>query len=267
MSSSGSISDLKRELARYRDTESHSSQYIVDLEARLARSDESVLSLQKAVEQLEKECERRSSEAEMLQTRLESLHKDGEDWRTDLEQREARVRELETKLQEWEAKKTEVAEQRERLTEVVDEVAAARKSVVRRSLQQPRPATPTAPVKTNGVHVEPTPTPADSPDSALQAQLAELQETHAATLADLSSVSAKYRDALREISDLAAQIQEAKLQSLDLTTESPQKLAPESPTIPSRRRMPSRQPSDASGGPARRLFFRHAASTESLHSR
>ena len=55
VTSSGSISDLRRELAKYRDTESHSTQYIADLEARLARADESVLTLRDTVEQLEQD--------------------------------------------------------------------------------------------------------------------------------------------------------------------------------------------------------------------
>jgi hypothetical protein len=57
------MTDLKREVARFKDTESYSGKYISDLEARLARADESVIALQQTVEKLESEMrsqERRS---------------------------------------------------------------------------------------------------------------------------------------------------------------------------------------------------------------
>ena len=109
------MSDLKRELTRFKESESHSTRYIADLEVRLARSDESVLVLRQTVEKLESECERRRDEAEILQERLENLKKDGEDWRTDLEEREQRVKELEKKMEEWEVKRKAAGEARERL--------------------------------------------------------------------------------------------------------------------------------------------------------
>ena len=64
VSSSGSITDLKRELARVRDVESASSLYIAELESRLAKADESVLALRAKVEELEHECERRREQVE-----------------------------------------------------------------------------------------------------------------------------------------------------------------------------------------------------------
>ena len=45
----------------------------------------------------------------------------------------------------------------------------------------------------------------------MDAELRELQEAHTRTLGDLDEVSSKYRDALKEIADLAAQVQEARL--------------------------------------------------------
>jgi kinesin family protein 4/21/27 len=104
-------------------------------------------------------------------------------------------------------------------------------------------------------------------NSALESQLLVLQQTHTATLADLSSVTAKYREALREISDLAAQIQEAKLN--DTVPESPLDRSIEIP--PLRRRVTSGRIRESSepqlNSAGRRLFFRQAASAESLHAR
>lgn len=253
ISSSGSITDLKREISKFKDSESYSSQYISDLEARLARADESVLALRETVENLEKECDRRREEVEVLQSRLDSLAQDGESWRTDLEERERKVRALELKMEEWEAKKKEAAEDRERLGDLVGEVAKARKS-----LEDSTPSIKTMP-STDSLAV--------GPDNSVEGQLVALQQTHTATLADLSSVTAKYRDALREIADLAAQLEEAKVNAPIAPSESPERPADLSP----RRRMTRVVSKDGVesqiNGTVRRPFFRQASSTESLHSR
>jgi len=258
ITSSESMTDLKREVARFKDSETSSSQYITELEARLSRSDESVMELQQTVEMLEKKCERREEEINVLQTRLDNITRDGESWRTDLEEREKKVVALEVKMQEWERKKREAADDRQRLGNVIGEVVQARKS-----LEALTPA--------NGSEGVPSGicTPQNKGDLELEAQHTALKETHAATLADLASVTAKYRDALREISDLAAQIQEAKLSEPPSATPPPIVEAP-----PSRRRLLSRSASDGRGlaepqynAAGKRLFFREAASADSLHAR
>ena len=256
------MSDLKRELTRFKESESHSTRYIADLEVRLARSDESVLVLRQTVEKLESECERRRDEAEILQERLENLKKDGEDWRTDLEEREQRVKELEKKMEEWEVKRKAAGEARERLGGVADEVAQARKHLEANIVDF---------AKANGSgssQASGTSTPREQ-DLSLENQLVALQQTHTATLADLSSVTSKYRDALREISDLAAQIQEVKLsQSAPSVSEEPERSIDWGG--PHRRRMTGgrhRESTDSPQSTHKRLFFRHAISTESLHSR
>ncbi|KIK61893.1 hypothetical protein GYMLUDRAFT_243060 [Collybiopsis luxurians FD-317 M1] len=283
ISSSESMADLKREIARYKDTDSHSTKYIADLEARLSRSDESVVALQQTIERLEKEAEKRQEEVQVLQARLESLRQDSESWRNDLEQREAKVRELEIKIEEWEKKRQDAGDARIRLGAVVDEVAAARRSL-EMDLSSSGSSSPIKELSEGevlGAHPsingrnKGDSTGASSPslvDPSIQKEFEALQQTHNATLADLSSMSTKYRDALREISDLAAQIQELKLanatspESVADTTDSER---PEKPVV--KRRMTSGRLREASepqyntGG--RRLFFKQAASTESLHSR
>jgi predicted RNase H-like nuclease (RuvC/YqgF family) len=253
------MSDLKREVARYKDTESHSGKYIADLEGRLARADESVITLQHTVEKLENESGRRREEVEVLQTRLENLKSDGTSWRTDLEARERKVKDLEAKMAEWERKKKEAGEERLRLGSVVGEVALARKSLESLS------------TKTDTTGFSTPISGASTPnraDLSLESQLVALQQTHTATLMDLSSVTTKYRDALREISDLAAQIQEAKLSN-------PGAPSPLTPTFSSHdislaRRVTAGRSREGSepqaNGQGRRLFYR-AASTDSLHSR
>lgn len=271
ITSSDSITDLKREVAKFRDTEGHSTRYIAEVEARLARSDESVLVLQQTIEKLEKECERRQDEVQVLQSRLDTIRQDAESWRTDLEERERRVKDLEEKIEQWEQKKKEAGDARVRLGDVVNEIASARRSLEVDLVNAGEAIDENVPTVTVNGHddshpVEPD-TPTSSPPADLHNQFIALQQTHTATLADLSSVTAKYRDALREISDLAAQIQEAKLHH-DVA-ESVDRI-PESPIV--RRRMPSsgklRDSAESQvNNTGRRLFFRQAASTENLHSR
>ncbi|KAH9030617.1 kinesin domain-containing protein [Lactarius pseudohatsudake] len=256
ISSSESMSDLRRELSRFKEAESHSAKYITDLEVRLAKSDESLLALREHVEKLELECERRQAEARVLQERLEGLKKDGQSWRTDLEERERRVLELEAKMEEWQVKKKEAGEAWERLDNVANEVQQERN----------RLDVDLAKVATGSNSASGTSTPKE-PELVLENQLVSLQQAHAATLADLSSVTAKYRDALCEISDLAAQIQEAKLSNASLTDSSERSV--DSGTH--RRRMTGGRMKESNensiNSTGRRHFFHHAASTESLHSR
>jgi len=256
ISSSESMSDLKRELSRFKEAELHSAKYITDLEGRLAKSDESLLALREHVEKLELECERRQYEARVLQERLEGLKKDGQSWRTDLEERERKVLDLEAKMEEWQAKKKEAGEAWERLGNVANEVQQERNRLDADLVK----------VATSGSNsASGTSTPKE-PELALENQLVSLQQAHTATLADLSSVTAKYCDALREISDLAAQIQEAKLSNASLTDSSERSVD----SGPHRRRMTGRMKEsneNSINSTGRRHFFHQAASTESPHSR
>ncbi|KAF8447796.1 hypothetical protein L210DRAFT_3501334 [Boletus edulis BED1] len=254
MSSSESLTDLKRELARYKEAESHSASYISELEVRLAKSDESVLSLQQTIVRLESESEKRSQEVAALQARLENLEQDGASWRTDLEKREKKAKTLELKMEEWERKKKEVNEDRVRLSGMVGEVEQAKQS-----LQDSNKSAGSSSGDSTPAAV----------DLSIENQLIALQQTHAATLADLSTVTVKYRDALQEIADLAAQIEEANFAYPTI----PEFSALESvETTPVRRKMVSLRSKEATvdsqlDSPARKSFFRQAISLESLHGR
>ena len=269
--SSESLTDLKRELVRFKDSEAHSSKYIADLEARLSRSDESIIALQQTVENLEADCERRREQAEILQSRLDILRQDGENWRTDLEAREEKVKDLEQKMLAWEQKRKDAEEARTRLGEVVGEVESARRSLQIDISKASSAVTSLSPSPVGSERPPLIPLNTDT-ENELEKQLLELQQTHKATLADLSSITNKYRDALREISDLASQIQEAKLSShtiaevADVITDSP---TLEVPPDTFRRRKAGHRVFDVAEGQLspRRHFFRQAASAESLHAR
>ena len=277
ISSTESMTDLKREVTRFKDSEALSSKYISDLEGRLSRSDDSILVLQQNVEELEKVCESRRNEIENLQTRLDTFRQDGENWRSDLEAREFKVKQLEEKMLEWEQKRKDAAESRLRLGDVVEEVVSARRSLEvdltnASSLANASEYPETPPNLTSSLSLS-LEDNAKEMSSAETAQLLALQQTHTATLADLSSITTKYRDALREISDLAAQIQEAKLSNLSIAESSSDSLETDKlQDIPSlRKRITStrmRESVDVQISPSsRRLFFRQAPSAESLHAR
>jgi predicted nucleic acid-binding Zn-ribbon protein len=241
------------------------------LEARLAKGDENVLVLRDTIESLELQSDSRRRQVEELDHQLRNLTKDGEGWRASLEEREQRVSELEEKLRQWEEAKDQAADDRARLGGLVGTVSKARESL---DMEVSRAQ--------NSDAAEKATTPEDT---GLQAQYVALQETHTATLADLSVVSAKYRDALREISDLAAQIAEAKLQNMPVDTPEDVAAPPQydSMSLGRRRGIGKRLGLEAfehsgvsvngsnggsgNGTGGRRLFFRQAASAESLHAR
>ena len=185
------------------------------------------------------------------------------------------MKELEKKMIELETKKNDAAEERARLGEIAEEVVKARRSLqlpkdVRidrngsdlESVGSSRPGTPLS-------TTPPSETPQTIVEGNADAQFLALQQTHTATLADLSSVTAKYRDALQEIHDLSSQLEEAKLSQGLAASESLERNGSLDPfsgnTLGLARRKPVKNISESSGN--RRLFFRHAASAESLHSR
>lgn len=229
-----------------------------------------MLSLRTQVEKLENETQMKREEVEVLQARLNGILNDGESWRSDLEERERRILDLEAKMEEWQTKRREASEDRARLADINEEVQLARRSL-EVDLQHVKTSRPASPVQGQiaGKPEINIVTDTSGEEESLAKKLEDLQETHAATLADLSSMSDKYRDALKEISDLVGQINEIKLGSPSSRSESPER-SPDTPQSASRKRLGSRAREISDGqvnGAGRRLFFRQAASSESLHSR
>ena len=159
------------------------------------------------------------------------------------------MKELEKMMIELETRKQDAADERARLGEIVEEVTEAR-----RSLQLPKGIT----INDNGsncgsVGSSRPETQQTVAEGSADTQFLALQQTHAATLADLSNVSAKYRDALREIQDLSSQPEEVKLSQGLATSESPERSGSLDPfTFGTPRRKPARNTSESSGN--RRLF-------------
>lgn len=288
-----SMFELRKELSRYKDSETSSTTYIASLEQRLGRADADVVSLRGQVETIEAEMSAKDEAIASLQGRLDVFlreHEDTANWKADLEERELRVQELERKMEEWEKVRADTSNERQRLSSKVQEVAQARQSLEAEvnnhlpngmdalvpiaHLIPPSPTTSTHTVKADDGS-EPHPS---------QRELSALQLTHSDTLVELEEVSSKYRDALREISDLATQLAEAKMHSEDSSEVGSEsgniRPMPRSPaggrralvrrgtveglsalSIPSSPATPTTPPT------ARRHLFRHAASTEGLHTR
>ncbi|KAF8323370.1 kinesin-domain-containing protein [Clavulina sp. PMI_390] len=268
--SEDSAAELRREIAKYKESEGVSATYIASLEQRLGRADGDIVTLRKQVDKFEAALDAKDAAIAKLETRIESMLNESEDmrqWKTSLAEREKRVQELERQMEEWEKVRAETGQHRQRLVSAVSEVESNRRSLEAEVNGATVPASPT--------HSMMTITPADS------SELTTLREKHQSTLTELEEVSSKYRDALTEISDLAAQIAEAKLHSETSSevgsSDNGNRPLSRSPR-PSHRSISRRQTSESISilnvptlgtppPPSRRNFFRHAASSEGLHSR
>ncbi|KAG8996291.1 hypothetical protein FRB94_008412 [Tulasnella sp. JGI-2019a] len=275
--------------------------------------------------------------------------KDLADWKASLEDRERKVAELERQMEEWQKVRHDTGAERARLGSVVSTVERQQRDLEQElsgsvgSLGFLKPervdidglslasASETADADDDGnspLHIDtpglqhpsvtpPSPNPSvrsflTLPPEVVREQLLTLRKTHSLTLEELSTVTSKYRDALKEISDLAGQITDVKAQ-LKLSSgdsSAPGSTAGDVPSdgepgtiTPIRKWSTSGgvSPGSAMGvangsinrrrratgggigrsdtqsppplavlnanGPTRKLFFKQAASAESLHSR
>lgn len=269
--STESFGDLRKELARHKESEASTSVYIQELEARLARSDADTATLRGSIERLEDTLAKRDEDMRNLEARLEAFLQekaDVDNWKVTLEEREKRVEELEKQLEEWEKVRRQAGDERERLNGAVSEVEEARRSLEMEVTKQENGATDSD-TDVDNFQLDDAPSsradPSSAPTNSVREQMRALQRTHSTTLKELASVTSKYQDALLEISDLSSQISEAKSQSPDGSDVDVLK----SPKTPSRRRPSAPIFTNAVNGTGggKRPYFRHAASADSLHSR
>jgi hypothetical protein len=287
-STDDSVADLRKEILRHKEAEASSSTYIAALEHRLTRADTDMSEFHAQVEKLEIDLEQKNEALDTLQGRLDVFLREQDDarnWKETLDEREKRMQELELKMQEWEQVRRETSEERERLGDVVQGVRKARRSLEVEGTKKSSSSLPKIRLGDTTPTSSSFSTTIIKPDrlsecSGEDNEFSVLQKTHSDTLAELESVTSKYRDALREIADLAAQISEAKLQS-DTSSEvgsdtASSRLPPKAPRRGISRREtvdgltslkipPS--PISVAAVPPRRSLFRHAASSEGLHSR
>lgn len=193
--------------------------------------------LQRKINKLEADLESRDVAIAKLNARVEAMVRENEDmreWSAALAEREQRVQALEKKMEEWEKVREATGAQRLALRSEVQEVESSRRSLE---------------VESAGANGAPSPSTSTLTINAAEtSELISLREKHQSTLTELDSVSSKYRDALKEISDLAAQIAEARLNSessSDVGSElgATNRLAPPSP-VPGRRSLTRRETLD-----------------------
>lgn len=238
------MSDLKKEIAQLKQSESTSAKYLAELEAQLATSESSTASLAVKVDRLEKEAARREEMYKDLEARLALVDTTEENKHLlqELDAKDNKVADLERKLEDAFRAMETAGKERATLQE-----QAARDETERTSLKAllqrskdglanghanglAPPSTRANPMDDSTFHTpaaelseeaanqsfdRPTPTPRspafEAPNERLEEQLRDLQVSHTRTLAELDEVSAKYRDALKELADLSAQAQEAEL--------------------------------------------------------
>ncbi|KAG8884235.1 hypothetical protein FRB97_004740 [Tulasnella sp. 331] len=333
-STSGYVADLEARLARS-DADVTAFRTVVEkLEAEADRKSSEI-------ERLETKLD------ELLAGVGSQSRKDLEDWKTSLEDRERKVTDLERQLEEWQKIRHETGVERARLGSVVSGVERQQRDLEQELSdtagtlgflkperadidglsiseteetgdgQEARDGTP---IGQQHHHTVTPPSPNPSLRSltgvapeAVREQLLSLRKTHSSTLEELSHVTSKYRDALKEISDLTGQITDVK-QQLKQSPSAPGSSVGDPPSdgesgviTPIRNWSASGGTSPNGGlvlgmgvssgsinrrrratggglgrsdtqsppplavlnnnGPSRKLFFKHATSAESLHSR
>ncbi|KDN52496.1 kinesin-domain-containing protein [Tilletiaria anomala UBC 951] len=274
---SGMASELRKEVVRLRQAESSAEAYIKELEKRLLASDSSLAQLTAQVERLERDLERRDEQYRELLQRLDTLDITVENKALleELDARDQRVLELEKRLDTVVTEKEALARDKGNLTDAVARDQLERGKLEDRIRQLEKnaadpvadaAANPNAAVAADGNGV---PVAGDVHFAELQSEMLLLRDSHAKTLAELSTVQVRHREALQDIEKLSGQIAEAKLtRAAAAPDEEMEELSPpvhdphtdgddscSSPTMlsPSRRRDSWQvSPSRAGGGAMRR---------------
>lgn len=209
---SDTVQELKKEIAKLKDVESTSNTYINELEGRLSKVDAQSTAFSQKIESYEKEIDRREGLYRDLEARVALLDTsaDAKLLLKELDEKHQRVAELERELDEINQGKQNVGAENERLRKDFE----AERSIQHELRNRLAGLTPvkdhsgskSADVTTSNTlsnRLEPTPETND--------EIVRLQTAHDATVAELKTVSVKYREALAEITDLASQLSEARL--------------------------------------------------------
>lgn len=240
------VSDLRKEITKSREQSEKTEQYVADLEARLAKSDDVNASLRRHIDVLERDVQRREETYKELESRLAVLDTSGDHklLLAEIDEKDRRVLDLERSLDELRLQTTTAESEQQRLQKLAAEEREAKEELQSRVRTLERASVVLSPSKVRHEPLTPR-TPGDGAangdegtsvvarDSvmitALEHQLATLQRNHDNTLAELEAANAKYRDSLKEIAELSAQSQEARLGS-SLTGSNPPSPSADSPS-------------------------------------
>ncbi|GAA5830293.1 hypothetical protein JCM3766R1_002857 [Sporobolomyces carnicolor] len=235
-STGNAVTDLRKELSRSREQSETTELYIKELEARLAKSDESNHALQGQLEVLERDIQRREEAYKELEARLALLDTSGEHklLLAEIDEKDKRMIELERDLDEMKLRADTIAQEKDKLQEMTDQMRAAHETMEakvaatkRRMLTPPDTPAETDDGQFDSLErqIDTSPSNADSLlVASLQEQMKQLTESHAATLAELETAKVRYGDSLKEIEELNSQVQEAKL--VNATSDPPRGTSP-----------------------------------------
>ncbi|KAN0065233.1 hypothetical protein ACQY0O_001730 [Thecaphora frezii] len=223
--------DLRREVAKLRDSARTTEKYVKDLEVKLASADESTAKLAAKLSQLEGELQQREADYKNLLARFELLDS-GEEAKAmsdELESRGKRLQELEQRLEAVKSEKEVAAKQqsilltasaahekeKDELLAKIRELEAAAATVPSRAEDADGPVLDREIQAATNRDVQD-----DSGEVALIKQQVEqlrdelhaLRETEAQLRSDYEACNVKYREALREVETLNSQVTEAKLE-------------------------------------------------------
>ena len=239
------VTNLRKEVAQLKQSDGSSTKYLSELEAQLATAESTSTGLAAKIDRLEKEIARREAMYRDLEARLDAIDTTEENklLLRELDEKDHRVADLERKLEDALHSMEVVGRERASLQARAAKDEAERislKTLIQRSRESATNGRLAPPLvlasrqsSTDGstYHTpagelsddagqasdDATPTsrtpiivqgsPADDSQDQLELQLRDLQMAHTRTLTELDEISAKYRDALKEIAELSAELQ------------------------------------------------------------
>ncbi|CAG8490449.1 4939_t:CDS:2 [Funneliformis mosseae] len=220
------INELKIEISQLKSNGSNSEGYIQNLESRLALSEEQTVKFNQTVERLEKRLQQRELAYSELESKIRLSNIDDEKKMLlgAIDERDRRIIQLEQKVNDLlieleklrqRSQEQELNNLHQRSTSIASLTSEDEKSII---------YSPIA----NGLSLK------DEQDRLLvvdlEAKLSKLQQTHEQTVVEFTEIKAKYQTCLNEISELQAQLNEARMMydfrcttpSTPLTPMSPQ---------------------------------------------
>ncbi|CAB4396064.1 unnamed protein product [Rhizophagus irregularis] len=210
------INELKNEVTRLKSNGSNSEGYIQDLESRLASGEEQLTRFNQTIERLEKRLQQRERDYIELEIKMREANTDEEKKMLlgAIDERDRRIIQLEErvnkliielerlrrmKVQEFESNNQQVIRQRS-------------ESIASLTFEDEKPYSP-IPIM-EGLSLK------DEQDRLLavdlEKKLVKLQQTHVKTVEEFDEIKAKYQACLNEISELQAQLNEARTTSSEM---------------------------------------------------
>jgi hypothetical protein len=238
------VIELRKELAKLKETEANSNRYISELETRLSKSDDINSGLSRKVETLEKEITVREGLYRDLEARVALLDTTSENkvLLNELDTRDKRVAELEKLLEQAVQGRDVADEEQTKMKTKVEAGQVVQMGLLQQISMLQAPRISRAPTPGDAFYtpaeemaqpslVSPSPassrselTPPDTPDTqrgmvldlTKSDELTALRAAHQQTMSELEDISLRYRDARTEITELNTQLAEAKLVQSEL---------------------------------------------------